>query len=60
MAERELVIQLASGLPRFGLWCDTCLTPARYELDLYRMADDGPHPMGTAARCARCQGGDNG
>lgn len=50
----ELIIQLASGEPRDGLWCDTCLTSARFEIDLYRLADDGPRLIGSMNRCARC------
>jgi hypothetical protein len=58
MPKRELVIQLASGEPRIGLWCDACLSSAAYEIDLYRMADDGPHLIGTARRCVRCTDGE--
>jgi hypothetical protein len=55
MASRTLVIHLATGEPRTGIWCDGCLTSARYEVDFYRLTDDGPRPFGrTIRRCHRC------
>jgi len=54
MARRELVIHLAHGEPRLHLWCDRCLTSARYEMDLLRLGDDGVSVMGTFTRCHRC------
>ena len=56
MAKAELVIHLVTGAPRLNIWCDTCLTPARYEVDYYRLTGSGPRIMGTIARCARCDG----
>lgn len=54
MAKAELVIHLSVGTPRIHIWCDTCLTSARYEVDVYRLASDGPHLLTAIAGCVRC------
>jgi hypothetical protein len=56
MPDRVLNIWIVAGEPRTGLWCDTCLTSARYEVDWYSFV--GGHlptaPTGTIRHCARC------
>lgn len=47
-------VELAAGMERYGLWCDTCLTSARYEIDISVLSDDGVSPISCASGCARC------
>ncbi len=54
MAKREIVIQLATSEPRLHMWCDRCMTSGGYEVDMYRLTEDGPHSMGTLRGCYRC------
>jgi len=54
MAQKTLVITIVPGTPRRDIWCDRCLTSARWEVSIYRLADDGPHEFGKVRRCARC------
>jgi hypothetical protein len=55
---RTLFIELACSELRLGIWCDRCLTSARYEQDIYMMDDNhGPSLIGTASGCARCEHG---
>ncbi len=57
MAKAELVIHLVTGTPRLNIWCDTCLTSARFEVDYYRLTSTGPRQMGTVRRCHHCDRG---
>lgn len=58
MAELELVINLEAGTPRLGIWCDRCLTSARYEIDIYAFGVGDPHIITTIKRCDRCDDDD--
>ncbi len=55
MAKRELVIHLAAGAVRHGIWCDRCLTGAGYEVEMHRLTNDGPRPITTIRGCVRCK-----
>lgn len=58
MARTELTIHLVPGTPRTGIWCDTCLTSARYEVDVLVLGDDGLYPISVIRRCNRCDDDD--
>jgi len=51
---RVVSLTITAGTPRLHLWCDRCMTSARFEVDFYTLTDDGPHRLGTVNRCARC------
>jgi len=50
-----LMLQLATGKPRLGLWCDTCLLPSGVEVDVHTMCTEhGSHLVGTYTECLSC------
>lgn len=55
MSSKPYILHVTAGTPVTGLWCDTCLFPARFTVPLYVMGDDGPREIATMARCRNCQ-----
>jgi hypothetical protein len=51
---RLIAIHFALGTPRVGIWCDTCLTSARYEVDILILGSEGLGLLRTVNRCDRC------
>lgn len=49
-----MVIVLASGTPRTGLWCPKCLLPSGYDVVVYGLFESGPQPMGRIRECDDC------
>lgn len=50
-----LTLQLATGEPRLGLWCDSCLLPSALEVDVHIMCTEhGSHPIGVFRECRSC------
>jgi len=43
-----------SGEARHGLWCSSCLKPARIETDLLIISTDGLSPLGVFSVCTDC------
>jgi len=50
----KVIVTLTPGTPRLHLWCDRCMTSARFEVDVYTLTDEGPHRLATINRCTRC------
>lgn len=42
------------GEERHGLWCSSCLKPARVETDLVMLTPDGLSPLGVFSMCTDC------
>lgn len=53
MAKPTKTFVIQCGTPRMS-WCNSCLTSARYEVDVYILDSDGPLRLGTAHGCERC------
>lgn len=47
-------IWLEPGDVRKGLWCDTCATSSRVEVDVNQLTTDGVQPYGVARWCLIC------
>lgn len=54
MAKRSITIDLYSGVPRTHIWCDTCMTFARFEVDALVLGADGVQVVGTVRQCIKC------
>lgn len=52
----KLNITIQAGSMR-RLWCDTCLTSARYEVDLWILGADGLSKLAMAEGCDHCMTG---
>jgi hypothetical protein len=54
MTKRSVVVEVVSGTPRTHLWCDTCNTSARFEIDAYVLSKDGPMRIAVIKQCITC------
>lgn len=54
--QAPLLLQLATGKPRLGLWCDSCLLPSAVEVDVHTMCSEhGSHKVGVFWECRSCR-----
>lgn len=51
---RSYIVHITSGTPRWGIWCDRCLTSAGVEIDMFHITASGVSLLATVRRCARC------
>lgn len=50
------LLLLATGEPRLGLWCDSCLLPSALEVDVHTMCSEhGSHKVGVFWECRSCR-----
>jgi hypothetical protein len=54
MAQESVDVQFAYGEPDTGHWCETCLKPAGYEVDVYALFSTGVRPIGRWRGCWDC------
>ena len=59
MALSTRTIYIDVGEPETGIWCATCLLPARFRFPLLHLAERGVTHLSTVERCLKCSRSDN-
>ena len=49
-----LTVHITLGALRTHLWCDTCMTSGRVEVNAYTLTPSGPRNIGTYGGCTTC------
>lgn len=44
-------MELITGVPEFGLWCERCALPSAVRLVIYQLDQTGMSPVATVTRC---------
>lgn len=52
---RYILVYLALGTPRTGLWCPTCSLPSGVEWPVVALRPDGVAPVAFWRQCVECE-----